>query len=179
MAKDVLDTHWLLIYIPVYIFAIWDSYRTTIDVNQLYLLAKRENHRFNTNSINPLEFNYLDKRNPLLSFLWSIMMPGLGQLYIHRLPSAASAMIWSVIFFYNSHVLEGINHLFLGQVAKATSVLKPEWLLFIPSAMGFSIYDAYVNTVENNKLFDNEQKNFLQKDYQCPEFKVLKGQKVK
>jgi hypothetical protein len=107
------------------------------------------------------------------------MMPGLGQLYIHRVPSAAFAVIWSIVFFYYSHVLEGISLLFLGQVAKATSVLKPEWLLFIPSVTGFAIYDAYMNTVENNKLFDNEQKNFLQKDYQCPKFKVLKGQKVK
>jgi len=43
MAKDVLNTRWLLIYIPVYIFAIWDSYRTTVDLNRIYVLAEREN----------------------------------------------------------------------------------------------------------------------------------------
>ncbi|GAA0489355.1 hypothetical protein GCM10008986_13980 [Salinibacillus aidingensis] len=48
LAKDILDTRWLLIYIPVYLFAIWDSYRTTVDMNKVYILAERENHRFNT-----------------------------------------------------------------------------------------------------------------------------------
>ncbi len=83
LAKEVLDTRWLLIYIPVYIFAIWDSYRTTVDMNKVYILASHEDHTFNTYSIAALEINYLDKRNPILSAIWSFMMPGLGQLYIH------------------------------------------------------------------------------------------------
>ena len=29
MAKDVLDIHWVLFYIPTFIFAVWDAYRTT------------------------------------------------------------------------------------------------------------------------------------------------------
>nr|WP_207952124.1 hypothetical protein [Paenibacillus turpanensis] len=178
MAKEVLDTRWLLIYIPVYIFAIWDSYRTTVDMNKVYLMAKRENHPFNSYSIGALEINYLDKRNPILSVFWSLMMPGLGQLYIHRIATAGFVIIWSVVFFYFSHALEAISLLFLGRIEKATSVLNPEWLLFFPSLVGFSIYDAYVNTVENNKLFDHEQKNYLQKNYQHLAFKVLKGKKV-
>jgi TM2 domain-containing membrane protein YozV len=179
MAKEVLNTRWLLIYIPVYIFAIWDSYRSTVDLNKVYILAKRENHSFKSFNISPLGINYLDKRIPLISCIWSLMMPGLGQLYIHQIVTATFFVIWSIVFFYYSHSLEAISLLFLGQAAKATSVLIPEWVLFCPSLMGFSIYDAYVNTVENNKLFDHEQKNFLQKNYQLPEFKVLKGQKVK
>jgi TM2 domain-containing membrane protein YozV len=179
MAKDVLNTRWLLIYIPIYIFAIWDSYRTTVDLNKVYLLAKRENHRFNSYSISALEINYLDKRNPFLSVVWSFMMPGLGQLYIHRLATAAFVVVWSVVFFYCSHALEAISLLFLGQIKLATSALNSEWLLFFPSLVGFSIYDAYVNTVENNKLFDDEQRNYLQKNYQSPAFKVLKGKKVR
>lgn len=39
MAKDALEPRWMLLYIPVYLFAIWDSYRTTVDLNKLYLLA--------------------------------------------------------------------------------------------------------------------------------------------
>ncbi len=175
MAKDVLDTRWLLIYIPVYLFAIWDSYRTTVDMNKVYLLAERENHAYNSFSLGALEINYLDKRNPLYSFLWSLMMPGLGQLYIHRIATAAFVIIWSVLFFYFSHVLEAISHLFLGRVQEATSVLHPEWLLFFPSLVGFSAYDAYVNTVENNKLYENEQKRYLQHHYQKPRFKIGKG----
>ena len=88
MAKEVLNTRWLLMYIPIYLFAIWDSYRTTIDMNKVYLLAERENHNFNTFSLGALEINYLDKnRNPILSVIWSLFIPRLGNfisIEIHR-----------------------------------------------------------------------------------------------
>ncbi|WP_442597191.1 hypothetical protein [Neobacillus sp. D3-1R] len=178
MAKEVLDTRWLLIYIPVYIFAIWDSYRTTVDMNNVYMLAEHENHPFNTFSIGALEINYLDKRNPVLSFLWSLFMPGLGQLYIHRIVTAFFVIIWSVVFFYFSHALEAISLLFLGEVQQATSIIKPEWLLFFPSLYGFAVFDSYINTVENNKLYEKVQRGFLTKNYQNPNFQILKGHKV-
>jgi TM2 domain-containing membrane protein YozV len=178
MAKAVLDTRWLLIYIPVYIFGIWDSYRTTVDMNNVYVLAERENHRFTSFNIGAMEINYLDKREPVLSFIWSLLMPGLGQLYIHRIVTAAFVIIWSVIFFYFSHTLEAVSLLFLGQINQATAVLSPEWFLFLPSTYGFAVYDSYVNTVENNKLYDKEQRNFLQENYQNSNFQILKGQKV-
>ncbi|MBB6453185.1 TM2 domain-containing membrane protein YozV [Salirhabdus euzebyi] len=179
MAKSVLDTRWLLIYIPVYIFAIWDSYRTTVDMNKVFLLADRENHRFNSFSISPIEINYLDKREPWLSVIWSLFMPGLGQLYIHRILTAAFVVIWSVIFFYFSHALEAVNLLFLGETQQATAVLSPEWLLFFPSLYGFSVFDSYTVTVENNKLYEKEQNDYLREHFQNPSFRIRKGQKVK
>ncbi|MED3727631.1 hypothetical protein HPB58_11850 [Priestia filamentosa] len=174
MAKEVLHTRWLLIYIPVYIFAIWDSYRTTVDLNKIYVLAERENHTFNSFSIGAMEINYLDKRNPILSIVWSLFMPGLGQLYIHRIIGAFFIVIWTVIFFYYSHLLEAISLLFLSDIQKATKTLDSEWFLFFPSLYGFAIYDAYINTVENNKLVEREQKNFLKKTYQNPDFYIEK-----
>lgn len=39
MAIDALDTRWLLVYLPVYFFGIWDSNRTTVDLNKVYLFA--------------------------------------------------------------------------------------------------------------------------------------------
>lgn len=177
-AKDILNTRWLLIYIPVYIFAIWDSYRTTMDMNKVYVLAERESHTFNTFSIGALEINYLDKRNPIMAVIWSLFIPGLGQLYIHRIITAFFVIIWCVVFFYYSHGLEAISLLFLGKIAKATTVIKPEWLLFFPSLYGFSVFDSYINTVENNKLYDIEQRNYFRENYQSPSFKVLKGKKV-
>lgn len=179
MAKDVLNTRWLLMYIPVYLFGIWDSYRTTIDMNKVFLLAEREDHPFNSFSIGAVEINYLDQRNPVLSVIWSLFVPGLGQLYIHRILTSTFIIIWVVIFFYFSHVQEAVSLLFLGQVNEATSVLNPEWLLFLPSAYGFAAYDSYINTVENNKLYKKEQRRYLQGNYQVSGFKILKGQKVK
>ncbi|MDT9027194.1 MULTISPECIES: hypothetical protein [Rossellomorea] len=177
MAKEILDTRWLLIYIPVYIFGIWDSYRTTVDMNKVYILADREAHPFNSFSIGALEINYLDKRNPVMSVLWSLFIPGLGQLYVHRIVTAFFVIIWTVVFFYYSHGLEAISLLFLGEIKEATSVINPEWLLFFPSLYGFSIFDSYMNTVENNKLFEKEQRAFLKKNYQSPTFQPMKSKK--
>ncbi|TYS58488.1 hypothetical protein FZC74_11810 [Sutcliffiella horikoshii] len=177
-AKDILDTQWLLIYIPVYIFAIWDSYRTTVDMNKVFVLAEREEHRFNSFSIGALEINYLDKRNPVMAVLWSLFIPGLGQLYLHRIVTAFFVIVWVIVFFYFSHGLEAVSLLFLGEIEKATSVIDPEWLLFFPSLYGFAIFDSYINTVENNKLYDKEQRGFFKKTYQSSSFRVLKGQKV-
>jgi hypothetical protein len=179
MAKAVLDTKWLLMYIPVYLFGIWDSYRTTVDMNKVYLLAEREDHIYNTFSIGAVEINYLDKRNPILSVFWSLFVPGLGQLYIHRVLTSFFVIIWLVIFFYFSHTLEAISLLFLGKLKEATSVLNQEWLLFLPSIYGFGIYDSYMNTVENNNLYEKEQRRYLKKFYQEASFQILKGQKVK
>jgi len=179
LAKEVLNPRWLLMYIPVYLFGIWDSYRTTVDMNRVYLLAERENHRFNTFTLGALEINYLDKRNPVMSVLWSLFIPGLGQLHIHRILTALFIIVGLVIFYYFSHVQEAVLLLFLGKVKEATSVLKPEWLLFLPSHYGFALYDSYVNTVENNKLFDKELRNHLIENYQAKSFRILNEQKEK
>ncbi|MGJ7922111.1 hypothetical protein [Neobacillus sp. LXY-4] len=170
LAKEVLDTRWLLMYIPVYLFGIWDSYRTTVDMNKVYLLAEQEDHRFNSFALGAIEINYLDKRNPVFAIIWSLFIPGLGQLYIHRILTAVFVIVWLVIFFYFSHAQEAVSLLFLGKVKQSISVLKPEWLLLIPSHYGFATYDAYVNTIENNKLFEKELRNYLRENYQSKNF---------
>ncbi|MFD2924941.1 hypothetical protein [Halobacillus naozhouensis] len=170
MAKMILEPRWVLLYIPVYIYGIWDSYRTTVDTNKVFILADRENARFINFQITALEINYLDKRKPWIAVMWSFFMPGAGQLYIHRIVTAFFIMIWVVTIVYLSHFLEGIHLLVLGNLTQANEVLNMEWLLFIPSVYFFAMYDSYVNTVENNKLFDNEQRTFLQQRYQKPKF---------
>lgn len=175
-AIDVLNVRFMLLYIPVYIFAIWDSYRTTVDLNKITILAEHEDAPFNSNSIGAMEINYLDKRNPLVSLFWSMTVPSLGQLYIHRVVIAAFTLIFTVVIIYFSHFLVAVHYIFLGNIAKATSVLDVQWFLYYPSFYFFTIYDAYVNTVENNNLFEKEQKNFLRRKYQSPNFKIKKGE---
>jgi len=148
-------------------------------MNNVYILAEREDHTFNSFSLGALEINYLDKRNPLMAVLWSLFIPGLGHLYIHRILTSLFITVWLIVFFYHSHVLEAISLLLIGKLSESTSVLKPEWLLFLPSLYCFSIYDSYVNTVENNKLFEKEQRKYLKENYQNRNFQILKGNKVK
>ncbi|MED3882936.1 hypothetical protein [Priestia megaterium] len=78
-AKAVLDVRLLFLYIPVYLFAIWDSNRTTVELNKIYLLVDKEDARFNSFSINAVGVNYLEKRNPIMAFLWACTIPSLGQ----------------------------------------------------------------------------------------------------
>ncbi|KOO42888.1 hypothetical protein [Priestia koreensis] len=177
LAKDILDTRWLLIYIPVYIFAIWDSYRTTVDLNRIYVLAQHEDNKFSPFKIGAMEINYLDKRSPLVAFMWSLFAPGLGQLYVHRIVTAFFVIVWSVVFFYYSHALEAIILLFQGDIQRSTDAIRGEWLLFFPSLYGFAVFDAYMNTIENNKLFEIEQRHYLRANYQCSSFKIQTSRK--
>lgn len=179
MAKEVLEPRMLMLYIPVYLFAIWDSYRTTVDMNKVYILAERENAPFNSFAMGAFEVNYLDKRNPLMAITWSLFTPGLGQLYIHRVLTAVFVMFFMIIFIYYSNVLIAVQFLFFGEINLATEVIDPHWFMFIPSHIGFAIYDAYVNTVENNKLFDSEQRKFLKEKYQDYHVQLPKPDEVK
>lgn len=172
MAKEVLEPRWLLLYIPVYIFGIWDSYRTSVDMNKVFLLAERENADFNTYTIGALEINYLDKRRPLMAVIWSLLTPGLGQLYIHRVLTAVFTMAFMIVFVYFSNILVAVHLLFLGEITLATQVIDPQWFMFIPSHIGFSMYDSYVNTVENNKLYESEQRKYLKEQFQKSRVKI-------
>ncbi|MCD1260595.1 hypothetical protein B5M42_017470 [Paenibacillus athensensis] len=166
LVKQVLDVRWMSLYAPVYLFAIYDSYRTTIDLNHVYMLANREKSYLSNFKIGAMEINYLDKRTPWLSLVWSMLMPGMGQLYIHRIVTAFYVLSGWIWISYVSRLLEGFQFTWMGEFDKAAHIVNPEWLLFLPSLYGFAVYDAYTNTVENNKLFDKEQKRFLITNYQ-------------
>jgi TM2 domain-containing membrane protein YozV len=177
-AKESLDTRLLLLYIPVYLFSIWDSYRTAVDMNKLYRLAERENAPFNTFSIGAFEINFMDKRNPLAAVFWSMTIPSLGQLYINRIVLGFFNLVMTVLVVYYSHFLEGIYYLFLGDIPKSTEMLNIQWLMYLPSIYFFTIFDAYTSTVEANKLFEIEQRDFLKQRYQRQGFRIMKGSKV-
>lgn len=172
-AKQVLEPGWAILYIPMYVYAIWDSYRTAVDLNKVYVLADREGADYNTFAIEGMEINYLDKRLPWLAVMWSLFAPGIGQLYIHRIVVSLFIVIWWIAIAYFSHLIEAVTMwISAGDVGRMTDKLDLEWLLFMPSIYGFAVYDAYVNTVENNKLFEDEQRNWLRQQYQHPSFQM-------
>jgi TM2 domain-containing membrane protein YozV len=170
MAKQVLDTHWLLLYIPMYLFAIWDSHRTAVDMNNQFILAAREDAEIKPFLLHPLGVNYLDKGSPWAAIAWSMLSPGVGQLIIHRIIVAFFLIGWWVVVVINSNVLPAIHLTMQGAFEQSKQVVNPQWLLNIPSLYCFGIYDAYVNTVESNKLFEWEQSKFLRRQYQSKSF---------
>lgn len=171
-AKQVLDTRWLILYAPTYLFAIWDSYRTAVDLNNQFELAVGEDAKVSPFVMHPLGINYLDKSSPRAAFFWSMTSPGVGQLIPHRFVVAFFILVWWIVFVYRADLLPAIHYTLLGKFDLARAVADHQWLLNIPSLYFFSIYDAYVNTVESNKLFDWEQAKYLKKEYQCGSFSM-------
>jgi len=171
LARDVLDVRWTLLYLAVWAFSIWGSYSLTVDLNKLAILGNREDSTMLPIKISSLDIGFLDKRQPWMAVGLSSLSPGLGHLYTHRIPTSFLLLIMTISTVYMSHVLEAIEYSALGAFSLATAVLDPQWLLFIPSLYGFAIYDAYVNTVEYNKLFEQEQARFLRDNYQNPQYR--------
>jgi len=170
MAKNIININYALIYIPTYIFAIYDSYETTVDLNNNFILAAREDAVIVPFKVGGLEINFLDKKTPWVAAAWSLISPGAGQLYIHRIVVAAFILIWVIVVAYFSKVLPAIQYSLMGQLAKAKAVVDWQWLLNIPSLYVYAMYDAYTNCVEGNNLYDWEQSKFLRTNYQSKNF---------
>ncbi|GFZ81263.1 hypothetical protein GCM10008018_28640 [Paenibacillus marchantiophytorum] len=169
-ASEVMQIRWMSLYAPVYLFAIYDSYRTSIDLNHQYILAKRENAPIVPFKMGIIEINYLDKRSPSMAVVWSMLMPGMGQLLTHRILNAFFVLGTWILICYWSHLLEGLHYLLMGDLARSAKEVNRHWFLFLPSIYAFAVYDAYVTTVEYNKLFDHEQANLLKAEYQDQRF---------
>ena len=166
LAKEVINLDWFLLYIAVYIISIWGTYGLTVDLNKLSILADREDSILIPVQLSSVEICYLDKRNPWVAVVLSILAPGLGHLYTHRVPTSFFLLVKFIVIAYFSHFLPAIHYTFMGAFAQATAVVDPQWLMFIPSLYGFAIYDSYVNTVEYNRLFGMEQSRFIRDNYQ-------------
>ncbi|MDF0728150.1 hypothetical protein PY093_15900 [Cytobacillus sp. S13-E01] len=170
-AKEVLEVRWLMLYVGIYMLGIWDSYRTTIDMNKQYLLAEREDAPILPITLGPWGINYLDKRKPLIAAGWSALVPGLGHLYINKIIVGFFVFGYTVAILYYGHIPLGIKATLLGDFEKAKDVLNIQWLLYLPSIYLFIVYDAYTSALELNILCEKEMSQYLRHKYQNPNFK--------
>lgn len=172
LAKNVLDKRWVLLYISVYVYAIWSSHRLSVEINKYSILADREKSPIIPMKISAAGINFLDKKNPWLSTIGSALMPGTGQTYNHELFTGFFVLAWWITIIYFSHLLEAIHLSAFGAFKQAAAITDPQWILFLPSIYLFAIYEAYVVTVELNKLYGIEQSRFLENNYQNPSFEM-------
>ena len=84
-AKEVLDDRWLILYVGIYMFGIWDGYRTTVDLNKQFLLADHEDAPIKPILMGAWDINFMDKRKPWVAVVWSALFPGLCHLYTQKL----------------------------------------------------------------------------------------------
>ncbi|WLR43146.1 hypothetical protein LC087_02765 [Bacillus carboniphilus] len=169
-AKAILSIEWMWLYVTVYVFTIWDSYQKTIQYNQHYSLVQKGTIKVSTDSA--LTLNLLEKRKPIMSIIWSLFTPGLGNFYLNRIPATIIGIVLWVSVGYYSNLFEGLYYTMTGNFKEVTKVLDAQWILFVPSIYIFSVYDAYIHCIEYNKLFDQAQKNKLMESYHCPTFKM-------
>lgn len=172
MSIAVLDTRYLVLYCPVYIFGIWGSYRLAIELNKAAQISRIQPLTIKPQVVTGLGINLLDKRPPYLAIAWSMLMPGLGHIYVTRISTAVMLIgAWTLTVFY-SGFLPALHLTLLGQFRQAALVANPQWLLFLPSIYCFGIYDAYTYCIEYNRLFEQEQAQFLRNNYQDTEFQM-------
>lgn len=159
-AIQVLDPGWSLFYGVIFCFAIYDSYRISVDINKLSCLQRSQTrHNVFTNRKN------LTKLNPWLAAVWSALLPGYGHILSGQIYKALILLGWnvSIICFANMH--NAIVTTFKGNFELAHSLVDYQWLLFYPSIYVFAIWDSYYSCVQLNKLFDHEQKAYLINKY--------------
>ena len=164
-ARNVIDVSWVLFYITVYVFSIWDSYRRTVELNTIYELAYYEVVPFKSVSMSTLEINVLNKRKPYIAMLWSLILPGLGHFYLHRMASCVFYLIWWITIAKLSGFLFSLFYLAMGDLNQASHVINPQWFLYLPSIYCFGIFNTYQLAVENNKVFELNQKAYLEDEY--------------
>jgi hypothetical protein len=169
-AMEVLDERWFILYVGIYMFGIWDGYRSTVDLNKQYILADREDAPIPANVMGPFDLNFLDKRKPWVAVAWSALFPGLGHLYIHKVIVGFFIFGYTVVIMYFGMVPQGIHLTMIGDFDTAKDVLHMQWVLYIPSIFFFILYDAYASTVDYNILFEKEMAKYLRSNYQKKEF---------
>lgn len=172
MAKQVINTKWFLLYMGIYVYAMWDSYRGTVDLNKLSILAAREDAYIKPFIIKTLDTNYIDKRNPWIAAMWSMLSPGIGHLYLHKVVSGIFFILWTIAVVYFAHALQALHFTMIGQFSEAKSILDMQWFMYLPSIYGFVVHDCYASAVECNKLLEYEQSKFLKGKYQPAYFKM-------
>ena len=123
LAEEVLDTRWLLLFAPIYLYAIWGTYRITVELNKYSILGDRED-----SAIVPIK----DKRYRDKLFRQAEPLGG-GSLVItdarasatcttHRIPTSFFLLTWWVGISYLSHLLPGHPlYTMMGQFQQATS----------------------------------------------------------
>lgn len=165
-ARETIETEWALIYGVIFCFAICDSYRKSVEMNMLSQLERRQRKRkYDFIKMSTIGTNFLDRGTPWLAAFWSALLPGFGHLYNGRSTKGVILLAWTVVIIYFSHVNDAIIATFTGRLGQINDMVNFQWLLFYPSIYLFAIWDSYNDTTEMNKLFAEEQKNHLGKEY--------------
>lgn len=160
-AKAQINQDWAMLYIAVYVYSIWDSYRFAVEIGKSHVLAEIEDAPVTPSDVSFFDVVILDKKNPWVGMVWSALTPGLGQLYGGSTIVGTFVLGWWIFVCYKAMAVRTWLYTFLGDFSAAIAIVDWQWFLFLPSMYAFAIYQAYASVNENNVLFDIEQIRYL------------------
>lgn len=160
-AKAQINQDWGLLYVAVYVYSIWDSYRCAVENNKSHVLSEVEDAPITPSDVSFFDVIILDKKNPWVGMVWSAFTPGLGQLYSGSTIVGTFVLAWWIYVCYKAEAVRTFLYSFLGDFNTVTTIVDWQWFLFLPSMYAFAVYQAYASVNENNILFDIEQIRFL------------------
>jgi hypothetical protein len=83
------------------------------------------------------------KYKPLEALLWSIALPGLGQLLNKQYIKGILLIILEIMINMGARLNLAIMYSFKGDIHSAISQTNYQWLMFYPCVYMFGIWDAY------------------------------------
>ncbi|AEI42989.1 hypothetical protein [Paenibacillus mucilaginosus] len=160
-AKAQINQDWALLYVAVYVYSIWDSYRCAVEIKKSHVLSEVEDAPIAPSDVSFFDVIILDKKNPWAGMLWSLFTPGLGQLYGGSTIVGTFVLAWWIFVCYKAAAVRAWLHSFLGDFSGVHAMVDWKWFLFLPSMYTFAVYQAYASVNESNTLFDIEQVRHL------------------
>lgn len=161
-AQQVMNYRWALIYPVFYMLGMWDSYRLAVDLNKMVEIEERQPVReFKVMALTTFEITFLSKKNPWVSVFLSVFLGGAGHFYNFKLVKALMLMGWHLGVWLNAGINRALLATLQGDWQQVHHVIDYQWLLFWPSMHLFNIWNAYSDTVELNKLYEEEHEHFL------------------
>jgi len=83
--------------------------------------------------------------NKLEKILWSIALPGFGQILNGELIKGLSFIALEILINIKSNLNQAIILSFQGNMKLAVDRTNYQWLMFYPCIYVFAIWDAYIN----------------------------------
>ncbi|HWI65265.1 MAG TPA: hypothetical protein VNT75_25825 [Symbiobacteriaceae bacterium] len=104
-----------------------------------------------------LGVTFIAPRNPAVAMWWSVLLPGLGHMYVESQLTGFLLMLWEAILNHKANLNLAIFHTILGQYSEAGRVLRLEWALMYPFMYLFAIFDSYRLAVQVNRFCQLEE----------------------
>ena len=96
-------------------------------------------------------------KSPISALLWSLALPGFGQIYNGQVILGVIFMIWELGINWSSKLNLSIMETFHGDFQKAHDVINYGWGMFYPSIYCFSMWQAYNKSITINAHLEGKQ----------------------